>query len=242
VIELLALALAGLAVGAFSNLLIERLPVEILAADEDEASGAATTPPHGRRWKAARRIIVSAATAGLFMFAVDRYQGDWLRIGATALFASVFLTLAVIDLEHQLLPDKIVLPALVAGLATTPFLGHLEPWDGALGGAVGFLVFLPIWGWALLTGREGRIMGFGDVKFTAMMGAALGLQFLGVALYAGVLLGGVVAAGLLLARLLAPRVLGMTRVMPYGTFLAIGGLIALFYGRPIVDRIIDILA
>jgi leader peptidase (prepilin peptidase)/N-methyltransferase len=148
----------------------------------------------------------------------------------------------VIDLEHQLLPDKIVFPALAIGLVTSPFLGHLEPWDSALGAAVGFLVFLPIWLWALLTGREGRIMGFGDVKFTAMMGSALGLQFLGVALYTGVLLGGVVATGLMLGRLLAPRTLGTARVMPYGTFLAIGGLIALFYGRPIVDRVIDVLA
>ena len=178
----------------------------------------------------------------MFALAASRFGDDWLRAASAATFAAVFLALAVVDLEHQLLPDMIVLPALVLGLAVSPFYGHLAPWDGALGAAVGFAVFLPIWGWALLTGREGRIMGFGDLKFTAMMGAAMGLQFLGVALYAGVLLGGLVAACLLLGRALAPRVLGRVRVMPYGTFLAVGGIIALFYGRPIVDRVLDFLA
>jgi leader peptidase (prepilin peptidase)/N-methyltransferase len=190
----------------------------------------------------ARRATLALATAGLFALAAIRFEDDALRATSTAIFAALFLALAVTDLEHQLLPDKIVLPGLVAGLAVSPFLDHLSPWDGALGAAVGFLVFLPIWGWALLTGREGRIMGFGDVKFSAMMGAALGLQFLGVALYAGVLLGGVAAVLLLAGRLMAPRMLGSVRVMPYGTFLAIGGLIALFYGRPIVDRVIEFLA
>jgi leader peptidase (prepilin peptidase)/N-methyltransferase len=234
VIAPILIAAAGLVAGSLANLPVERLPAMIL-----EGEGGARTP--GRPWRAGRRVFMGLATAGLFALAFYRYEGDWLRVSASAVFAAAFLALAVIDLENQLLPDLIVLPGLIAALAISPFLDHLSPWDGAAGAAFGFLVFLPIWGWAALTGREGRIMGFGDLKFTAMMGAVLGLQFLGVALYAGVLLGGAVAAGLLAGRALFPDTLGRLRVMPYGTFLAAGGLIALFYGRPVVQRVIDFL-
>lgn len=231
---LAVMAAAGLVVGALANIPIERLPEMILKGE----GGARDV---GGRWRASRRVFMCLATAGVFVLALDRFEGDWLRVSTSALFAAAFLALGVIDLENQLLPDLIVLPGLAVALAISPFFEHLSPWDGAAGGAIGFLVFLPIWGWSVLTGREGRVMGFGNLKLTAMMGAVLGLQFLGVALYAGVLVGGVVAAGLLVARAMLPRTLGRLRVMPYGTFLAGGGLIALFYGRPLVDRVVDFL-
>lgn len=245
--DLVLMGVAGLVVGALANWPVERLPKEILE-EEKEAAVADGVPPPAEpvwvygRWRIARRIFLIAATACLFVLAAMRFDGDWLRIAATSVFAAAFLALAITDLEHQLLPDKIVLPGIAVAIAISPFLAHLNPWDGVLGAAAGFLIFLPVWLWAQLTGRAGRIMGFGDIKLAALMGAALGLQFMGVAMYVGVLLGGVAAALLIAGRAIAPGRLGRLRLLPYGTFLAIGALSALYYGRPIVDWVIEVLA
>lgn len=245
--DLVLMAVAGLVVGALANWPVERLPREILEEEKKAAAAEGEPPPaepgwaYGR-WRTVRRILLSVATACLFALAATRYDGDWLRVAATAIFAAAFLALAVTDLEHQLLPDKIVLPGIAVAIAISPFLAHLNPWDGVLGAAAGFLIFMPVWLWAQLTGRAGRIMGFGDIKLAAMMGAALGLQFMGIAMYVGVLLGGAAALLLIVGRAMAPGRLGRLRLMPYGTFLAIGALCALYYGRPIADWVIDVLA
>ncbi|MBI4304938.1 MAG: prepilin peptidase [Chloroflexi bacterium] len=237
-IDVIALGLGGLVVGAVANVPVERLPPLILLGDEKAAETRRPRPARGsspetKPW--ARRVFLAIATGLLFALAAYRFEGEPLRTSTTAAFSAVFLSLAVIDFENQLLPDLIVFPALAVALATSPFQPHLSNWDGAAGAALGFFVFLPLWGWAQFTRRQ-EVMGFGDVKFTAMMGAALGLQFLGVALYAGVIVGGIVAAGLFVVmRGRRPR------VIPFGTFLAAGGLVALFSGRPIVDWALRVL-
>ncbi|MBI4219077.1 MAG: prepilin peptidase [Chloroflexi bacterium] len=240
-IEVIGLGLAGLGVGAAANIPVERLPRIILATDgaSENSGGNAAAGTRSRPGSPSkpwiRRVLLAIAVGFLFAFSAYRFDGEPLRAGTAAAFSAVFLTLAVIDFENQLLPDLIVFPALAVALATSPFQPHLNPWEGAAGAALGFFVFLPLWGWGQLR-RQGQVMGFGDVKFTAMMGAALGLQFLGVALYAGVILGGIVAVTLFVA--LRGR---RPRVIPFGTFLATGGLIALFYGRPIVDWALNVL-
>ena len=75
------------------------------------------------------------------------------------------------------------------------------------------------------------IMGWGDIKFTALLGAVLGIQFLLLELYLGIIIGGVVGIGTLLARGFGVR----QTLIPYGPSLAVGELIAMYAGSVITD-------
>lgn len=221
-IGLLLVAAAGLGIGAVSNIGIERLPpVPDLRP-----------PPLGRGAPARvqlRRAVVALLVAGLFALAFDRFSGEPFRMIATAGFATVFVVLAFIDLETLYLPDRIIFPALLLALVVSPFWPHLELWEGVAGAAVGYAVFFPLAWYGDRVDRD--IMGWGDVKLSALLGAVLGLQFLLVGLYLGVLVGGVAGIAALIPRRLGFRV----AVLPFGPSLALGGLAALFYGRPLVD-------
>jgi leader peptidase (prepilin peptidase)/N-methyltransferase len=136
-----------------------------------------------------------------------------------AVFCPTLILLAAIDLKHKLLPNAIILPAsLAVGLivaASTPgdFLAHL-----AAGAALGGFFFL--FG-ALFAGS----LGMGDAKLGFLIGLALGAKTLGAALIA--------FAGLLVAALyiLASRGASARKdTIPFGPFLALGGILAFFLG------------
>ena len=95
-------------------------------------------------------------------------------------FVGGLIAAAFIDLDWFILPNELTLPGLIAGLATSALVGHHigVTWqDGLIGALVGALfVLVIIYGWALLTGREG--MGGGDFKLLAVIGAYLGWQVL----------------------------------------------------------------
>ncbi len=245
---LLGSALAGLFLGPLLNYLIDYLP----PVDEDArrsptcagrthlismrmlvpvlgyVSARGRCPVCGEPLSL-RRPLVELALAGLFALSWQRFEADTFQFAAVCAFALVLLALAVMDLETQFLPDRLVFPGIVAALAASPFWPGLNPWDGAAGAAAGFVVFYPLAWYGDRTGRE--IMGWGDIKFSALLGAVLGLQMLILGLYLGVLLGGLAALAVVLVRSRGSR----PRVLPYGTFLALGGLAALYYGRTIID-------
>ena len=154
----------------------------------------------------------------------------FLRFGLTAdafvaaLFVSVLVVLSAIDVEHRILPDKIVLPsaALVLGAQIALHPGQSVEWVAASLGASLFL-FL-----ALLAYPRG--MGMGDVKLCLLLGAMLGWD-VAVALMVG-MLAALVPAFVLLARHgAAARKMGI----PFGPFLAFGAVIALFVGERLMD-------
>ncbi len=218
----LAMTALGLLVGAFSNLAIERTPpVEGLV------------PPSLRHGVAlrvqARRVAVAAIAALLFGLAWTRFGDSPAEFAAVATFGTVFLVLAFVDLETLYLPDVIIYPAFIVAIVVLPFRSDLAIWEGVAGAAVGLAVFFPF---AWLGDRIGRdIMGWGDVKFSALLGAVLGIQLLLVGLYLGILIGGVIAIGALTARGFGAR----RTLIPYGPSLAVGGLIALYAGSAITD-------
>ena len=74
-------------------------------------------------------------------------------------------------------------------------------------------------------------MALGDVKFSGFLGAVLGTQFLLTGLYLGVLTGGLAAIAVLIRSGIGAR----KSLLPYGVFLALGGLIMLYFGREIID-------
>ena len=133
-----------------------------------------------------RYPVVEAGTAAAFVLA-------YLRFGATANFLvaagllAMLIAIAAIDLAHQIIPDVITLPGILAGLLVnlgTGRLPWLEPVVGILvGGGLFFLIIV----------ASGGGMGGGDMKLGAMLGAFLGWKVMLFALFVGVLLGGALA-------------------------------------------------
>jgi prepilin signal peptidase PulO-like enzyme (type II secretory pathway) len=157
--------------------------------------------------------------------AVVAVVGSFIRYGlhgrafVGAVFCPTLILLAAIDLKHKLLPNAIILPAslavglIVAASAPGDFLTHL-----AAGAALGGFFFL--FG-AVFAGS----LGMGDAKLGFMLGLALGAKTLGATLIA--------FAGLLVAALciLARRGASARKdTIPFGPFLALGGILAFFLG------------
>ena len=142
-------------------------------------------------------------------------------LAAEALVAGVFVVvlvvLSVIDLEQRILPDRIVLPAAVAVGAAHIALAPDRAAEYLIS-AVGVSVFLLF---AAVLSRGGIAMG--DVKLGLLLGAGLGKHVV-TALLLGTLAGGVVSAVILIRRGSEAR----KQAIPYGPFLALGGILALF--------------
>ena len=145
-----------------------------------------------------------------------------------ALFALLLtwclLSLSLIDADHQLLPDVLVMPTLWLGLLCNAF-GLFTPLPDALwGAAIGYLSLWGVyWLFKLLTGKEG--LGYGDFKLLALIGAWGGWQVLPLTLVMSSVVGAVI--GLCLLRL---RRASMGSAMPFGPYLAIAGWIAVLWG------------
>lgn len=171
----------------------------------------------------ARYPLVEAGTAALFV-GCALYFGPSAELAPALVLCAALVAITGIDLDRLIIPDAIVLPLTVAALAywlaVAP--GHLP--GAALGslGAGGFLFVV----WFLYPGG----MGFGDVKLGLMLGAFLGVAVV-PALFGGFLVGALVGVGLIARDGAAAR----KRKVPFGPFLALGGVAALFAGAPIVD-------
>ncbi len=147
----------------------------------------------------------------------------------TALFAWIFtfalITLTFIDFDTQLLPDDITLPLLWLGLLFNLSGGFTDLKSAVIGAIAGYLILWSIyWLFKLVTGKEG--MGYGDFKLLAAIGAWFGWQLLPAVILLSSVLGAGIGIGLIV---LAKR--GREVPMPFGPFLAIGGIAALFLGQ-----------
>lgn len=175
---------------------------------------AACAAPIGWRYPA-----VELATAALFAACAWRYGASAAAL-AWAGFAAALLALAVIDWDTTLLPDDLTLPLLWAGLiaAATGLSGVTLP-DALWGAVAGYLSLWSVyWAFKLLTGKEG--MGYGDFKLLAALGAWLGWQALIPLVLVASALGAVV--GLIMKAMGSLR---EGRYVPFGPFLAFGGLL-----------------
>jgi leader peptidase (prepilin peptidase)/N-methyltransferase len=143
-------------------------------------------------------------------------------------FAWALLALTFIDLDTQLLPDDITLPLLWAGLIANTF-GTFTDLRSAVLGAVGgyLLLWLVYWGFKLIAKKEG--MGYGDFKLLAALGAWLGWQVLPFVVLVSAGLGAVLGG---VALWLSKR--GMETRIPFGPYLALGGIVGLLAGRQAV--------
>ncbi len=233
----------GAILGSFLNVVVHRLPRHESLVKPRSHCPACGTPvkPYDNvpilSWLAlrghcrgcgvaisARYPLIEALTAALCVGAVLAHRSA----GAVALNVTLILLVvpaAFIDLEHRIIPNRITglgaALALAIGLALDP-AGEPERLIAAAAGG-GFLLL------AALAYPGG--MGMGDVKLAGVMGLFLGSSVapaLLIALVAGVLVGAVVIAR-------EGAQVGRKTAVPFGPFLALGALVAVFVGHPLVD-------
>ncbi len=233
-------AAPGLAVGSFLNVVASRVPLhrpiglersacmtcgtQIAARDNVPLVSYALLRGRCRSCAApipVRYPIVEALTAALIVACVVRF-GLTPEAAVAAFFCSVLVAISAIDIEHRIVPNRIVLPSFAVVLVAQTAIEPSPEWAlGALG-ASGFLLA------AALVYPAG--MGMGDVKLALLLGAMLGRL-----VTVGLLFGMVFA--LVPAAVLAVRHGRRARKMslPFAPFLALGSIVALFAGEPVLD-------
>lgn len=243
-------AVLGLAVGSFLNVVIHRVPRgESVVAPRSRCPGCGTELANrdnvpvlswvvlrGRCRTCAMPIswrypAVELACAGLFAAMGLRFADDW-ALPAFLVLAAACLAGAVIDVEHLLLPDRLVFPSLA--MATVALAGAAAAdgaWDrfgrAVAGAAIAFGALL------LLALLKAGAMGGGDVKLALLLGLCLGWLGLGhvaLGLFLGFLLGSIVGVVLLVT-----RARGLKDHFAFGPFLAAGTLLAVWWGVPLLD-------
>lgn len=182
------------------------------------------------------RYPVVEALAGILSGFAAWHFGFGIAACAALLFVWALLALTFIDFDTQLLPDSITLPLLWCGLLFN-LTGTFTDLHGAvIGAVVGYLTLWAVyWMFKLATGKEG--MGYGDFKLLAAIGAWLGWQMLPLV----ILLSSLVGAAIGIALIVAARH-GRNTPIPFGPYLAGGGLIALFWGRALTQGYLQLLA
>lgn len=244
--ESIALAVFGLFLGRFLNLTIDRLPPPpaggfapntgrqhgfmALAVLPVVSHFGLLGPGNGGIKRFSRSLAVEAIT-GLLCGATTYQYG--LTIGAAVLifYGALFIHLTFVDLEHSLILNKVVLPALPIALALFPFSPLGQSWDiwGAYwrslsGAGMGFGIMLAVY----IASRGGT--GAGDVKLGALLGAILGFPQIFAGLPIGFVLGG--AAGIIALLL---RFKGRKETIPFGPALIIGSALVLLLGSSSYD-------
>ena len=166
---------------------------------------------------------------GILSAIVAWHFGYGWPLAAALLFTWSMIPLSVIDIEHQLLPDAIILPVLWAGLVLSLFGVFVDSTTSIIGAAAGYLSLWTVYQvFRLLTGKQG--MGFGDFKLLALCGAWMGWQALPAIIVLSSLVGAVVGISLILVR-------GRDRNLPipFGPYLAAAGWLALLWGDQITQ-------
>ncbi len=182
----------------------------------------------------ARYPLVELLTGALFAWCYTQY-GASLTTLAWWGFVAALIALTFIDWDTTLLPDDITLPLVWAGLMAAALGWTSLGLDDALWGAVsGYLSLWSVyWAFKLLTGKEG--MGYGDFKLFAALGAWFGWQ----ALVPIILLASVIGAAVGIAMKFTSG-LREGGYVPFGPFLAGGGLTALLFGPQAILRAIGL--
>jgi leader peptidase (prepilin peptidase) / N-methyltransferase len=182
-----------------------------------------------------RYPIIEASSGILCAFAAAHFGFGPAAVGALLLIWAL-LALTAIDFDTQLLPDDITLPLLWAGLLFNLFGVFTNLSSAVLGAAIGyFTLWCVYWLFKLATGKEG--MGYGDFKLLAALGAWLGWQMLPLIILLSSLVGAVIGITLIVA-----LKHGRNIPIPFGPYLAGGGLIALFWGQTLTQSYLQLLA
>ena len=185
-----------------------------------------------------RYPVVEALSGALSGYIAWHFGFGWSAL-AFMIFAWAMIALAFIDLDTFYLPDSVTLLLLWLGLVAHAFqlLPQLKValTDAVLGAAAGYLCLWAVfWLFKLATGKEG--MGYGDFKLLAAIGAWLGWKALPLVILLSSMVGAVVGIALIMLRRQGREV-----PIPFGPYLVVAGLIALFWGDTITRKYLDFL-
>ncbi len=176
------------------------------------------------------------AISGILCGFAAWHFGFGLATAAVLFLIWALLALTAIDFDTQLLPDDITLPLLWAGLLLNLFDVFTNLQSAVLGAVFGYLSLWGVyWLFKIVTGKEG--MGYGDFKLLAALGAWLGWQMLPLIILSSSLVGAVVGITLMVV---AKH--GRNIPIPFGPYLAGGGLIALFWGPTLTQSYLQLLS
>ena len=238
---ILVFTLFGLFVGSFLNVCIDRLPrrQSIIhprshcAVCNRELGNLDLLPIFSYLWLRGRcrycragiplRLPIVEGVTGLLFALLYWKFGLGLELAISLIYVSLLTAIFVIDLENQLVLDKVTYPAMVLALAFSFFWPGLGVINSLIGGAIGLgAMALPY----MLTRHRG--MGMGDVKLGALVGLMTGYPLVFVAILLSWIGGGLVAA-----ILLALKIKKLKDPIPSATFLAISAMATLLWGQAI---------
>ena len=183
--------------------------------------------PDCGRWLPLRAFLLAPGAAALFAVATLVFDGFSPALLA-GLFATTFLVLTLTDLERRLIPNRVVYPSILLAAAlswTWPDTSVAQ----VFGGGAAALVLTSV---MFVAGRGS--FGFGDVKMSVLMGLVVGRPSVIVGMFMAAF-----AAGAFVLPLVLLRVLHRRDYIAYGPFIAIGAVIALFWGDAIWDWYVD---
>jgi leader peptidase (prepilin peptidase) / N-methyltransferase len=185
-----------------------------------------------------RRLLwVELGTGILFAFLYWHYGLGW-ELALIIMYCCFFISLLLIDLEHSILPNKIIYPGIIIALviASLGSIFGFEPvdivgsgfrlWivDSSVGGCIGFLLLLV----PALLYHDG--MGWGDIKLAALIGFITGFPLVLISILLGIIIGGITAA-----ILLALKIKGRKDAIPFGPFLCLAAMATLFWSSNILS-------
>jgi leader peptidase (prepilin peptidase)/N-methyltransferase len=246
-VAVVAAAIAGLLVGSFLNVVAWRLPrgeslshprsrcpecgTQIAAYDNVPVLSWLLLRGRCRHCRASisPRYPLVELTTGILYALVVIAKDDAVDIALGLLLVTALIPITIIDLELRLIPNRITLPAAIAAIvAGVVFDIGFVPEQLLAGAAAGGFFLL-----AALAYPRG--MGMGDVKLAGMLGLYLG-RAVAPAILVG-LIAGVVVGAAIIARKGARE--GRKTAVPFGPFLALGGLFGLFFGDAVMDAYLD---
>ncbi len=239
--------LFGLAIGSFLNVCIHRIPLsQSIVTPRSRCPGCGQPIRSidniplisytilGGKCRACRtpislRYPFVELLTGLFAAAAVWRFGFNITALVHYAFICVLIAITFIDIDHRIIPDMISLP----GIPVFFFASLLVPTVTVKASILGILIgggslFAVAWGYYLLTGKEG--MGGGDIKLLAMMGALLGWKGVLFTIFAGSAIGTLVGIPVMLYQRG-----NMKLAVPFGPFLALGGILYLFCGPEIME-------
>lgn len=243
-LAIVPVALFGLVIGSFLNVVAHRLPERRSLVRPRSACPSCAVPvrPYDNvpvlSWLllrgrcrscaapiSARYPVVEAGTAALWAAVAAVHHADATALALGLALVTVLVPLALIDYDRQILPNRITYPAFLAGVALGFALDPAGQPERLLAAAIAGGVF------GLVVLLVPRGMGLGDAKLLAVLGVFLGPS---VAVAAAVaLLSGTVVGAIIVGRVGVAA--GRKTAVPFGVFLALGGVVAVLAGDPLVD-------